>query len=567
MTTKEILEAQYDILGHKDGEYTEIRIISTGKSYFCKSKEQFVNEANNHISSDAYVGINPRNTESGKYEGIKHLSCLVIDIDPVREKGTPSSDDQHKGALGLGERIARELSGIYVSSGSGCHVYLPVERIEVRNLDALRTSLKNWNDAIKANYGTKELKIDSIFDLPRVIRLWGSHNTRSNRTCGPTEPIGPFTRKNYDFSQEAEQKLSNSVDSVSSNERFNRLCKTNKRLSELLQGNIKHPSRSESDFEFIAILAAAHFTPEEIKELALLNPTGKQSTLSDKEQERQIKMILEKVSYDKDSFSLHKEMGGYSNRLKSRSMGILTGLSSFDEMVSGLKPQKLYIFAARPNEGKTSLITQMLTHIAEQGKTCLFYPTEVGFEPIIDKIVSKKTGLNLKKFQNGSFISEDFTKIDKVKNDVAKLPLIVVEDFGVNIGKIEEGIKKYAPSVLAVDFFQALKWEDPESVAEKAETVRKLKELAGDYSIPVIIASQLNRTDGKSDLRQLKGTGTLEELGDVISFLFTENKLLYPRPVDLVVMKSKYSATGQIKLQFFSSTCEFKEVQNDSSIS
>ena len=181
-----------------------------------------------------------------------------------------------------------------------------------------------------------------------------------------------------------------------------------------------------------------------------------------------------------------KRWGGYSNRLKSRSMGILTGLSSFDEMVSGLKPQKLYIFAARPNEGKTSLITQMLTHIAEQGKTCLFYPTEVGFEPIIDKIVSKKTGLNLKKFQNGSFISEDFTKIDKVKNDVAKLPLIVVEDFGVNIGKIEEGIKNMHQAYLP------LISSKPLSGKTRNLSQKKLKQLENLKSLPVTTVSRLS---------------------------------------------------------------------------
>ena len=556
MDKREMLAKQYEVLGHKDGDFTEIRIIREGKSYYCRSKEEFVNEATKHLESDSYVGINPRSYANGTGDSVLSVSCLVVDIDPIRPKGEGSTPEQHEAALDLGKRISDDLKGVQVSSGSGCHVYLPINSILIRNRVPLADSLRKWNKAIKEQYETKDLKIDSIFDFPRVIRLWGSFNTKSQRVCGPIGEVDSTFRHDYSFSQEEEVKPEFKYSGEGS-ERFTRLVKTNKRLSEILQGNIKYPSRSESDFEFIAILAKAHFTFEEIKNLVLLNPTGRREECED----RDIRNICKKIEMPTNAFSMGNSATRYYDSLKKRTMGISTGIRGLDEMVSGFKKQKLYIFAARPTEGKTSLITQVLTHVAEQGHTCLFFPTEVGAEPIIDKIVSSKTELNLKKFQNGSFLEDDYVKIEGVRTAVSKLPLIIIEDFGLDVSKIEEGIKQYAPAVVAIDFFQALRWSDKESVAEKSDAVRKLKELAGDFNIPIIVASQLNRSDGKADLRQLKGTGTLEELGDVIAFLFTESKLNYPRHVILDIQKSKYSAVGQIQMNFFSSTCKFVEIE------
>src|SRR3990167_5558494 len=201
MSSEELLDYQFDVLGHTDG-FTELRTIHNGKQIFCGSKEEFIESSLGLLGFNAYVGLNPRSCASGNSDSIELLTCLAIDIDPIRVKNTPSTDEQHELALELGRKIGRELGyGPIVSSGSGCHVYVPLVPIKVTNQKALTDSLKKWSDAIKENYETKELKIDSIFDLPRIIRLWGSLNTKSNRLCAPIDPHGEIKRQNIAFSQ------------------------------------------------------------------------------------------------------------------------------------------------------------------------------------------------------------------------------------------------------------------------------------------------------------------------------------------------------------------------------
>lgn len=557
-------EQHYRVLGHEEGrDWTEIITLPEAKSEFVNTAEDYVRVIHDlrSVGKNIYVGINPR-TDPSKPEAkdIKKVTCIVIDIDPVRPKDAPSTEEQWKASIEHGKKLSQDFRGsVVVSSGSGCHVYIPIEPIKVENWEGLTESLAKWTKLVKEKYATKEFKIDSIFDLPRVIRAWGSFNNRSKRPCEPLEGMDRFERAKYAFPQAAPVQKPK-VPVPQAEERLLKLAASNKYIKDIIEGSTSQTSPSEYDFEFVMTLGKAHFSEAEIEAVWHYNKHGNKSP-----KKGDIKRILErklnlKTETKSKTHSLIHNSGSYYESLKNRRMGIRTGINKYDDMVSGLKAQKLYIIAARPNTGKTTLITQLLDNVASQGTPCLFFPTEVGPEPIFDKIVSRRAGISLRKFQNGTFTEDDLKKIEEIKPTIQNIPLVVFEDFGLSIDKVEEGIKAHAPSVVAIDYFQAMRWEDPDSVGEKSDAVRKLKEIAGDYNLPIILASQLNRNDGKPDLRDLKGTGALEEFGDVISFMYrASGPTVYPVLVDWLVMKSKYSETGNIDLKFESTYCRFSE--------
>lgn len=566
MDTKKLLGEQYDLLGHAGIGLTELRVFKPfAESVFCNGKEDFIEKAFQVSGSDAYVGVQPRSRPSGTANDVSTVCTLVVDIDPVRPKDTGSSPEQLKAALDVGNKINEDhgKSGIVVASGSGCHVYFPITPIEVKDREALGNSLRKWNNKIKEDYGTKELKIDNIWDLPRVIRLFGSLNTRSNRICQPLEPMGPISRVTYTFDQKPSAKIA-SVTAISGSEaeqKLQRLAKSNKRLREMLAGDISFESPSQADFEFVAILTKAHFNEQDIESLWSHNVGGNKAP-----KKGDIHRIATEKVNDKDekSCNLSGGVSDYYAELKMRRMGIRTGLNTLDEMISGFKPSRFIIIGARPGTGKTTIMTQILTNIAEQGIPCMMFPTEVGAANIIDKIVSRKCEISLKKFQNGTFNDQDVSKIMKTQEYIKSLPITIYEDFGLNMEKYEQEIDKHAPKIVCLDYFQALKWKDPSSLGEKEEAVRKLKKITIDRGITTICLSQLNRASqgsgGKASLAELKGTAALEEYGDVICQMYKSDVLIQdPKIIDLVVTKSKYSATGNIVLKFKESYCMFTE--------
>lgn len=562
----ELAAIQRAVLGHEGLGLTEIRDIKRGQSKYVRDTAGFCGAVQD--KSDIYVGINPRAVEDGSGKSVSHVTCLVIDIDPVRGRGEPSTDVQHLEACEIGKRIVNDFPGsLAVSSGSGCHAYFPISPVQVVNPKALTNSVKAWTLAMKAKYETPTQKIDHIFDLPRVIRVWGTHNTKSNRTCQPiTEiPAGRFT---VPLSQVDTLVPSHSTQNPAEVDiRFERLLLTSAPLRAIVAGTATFESRSEADYSFIAQLAKAHFSQAEIAHLLPRNPLGKATDRSPESVSKDVERVIDKLNSNAEieSYSLVHQGSRYKTGLQNRRMGLKTGLPMFDETISGLKPQKVYLTAARPTNGKTTIMTQWLDHLVSvEHQVALCFPTEVGAEPIIDKIVCSRSGVNLKKFQNGDFNSEEAERIAKTVEKIQGLPLVVVEDFGLTVEKIEAKMREVAPTVVAIDYINAMKFPNGGEPSEMAGAVRKIKELAGDYNVPVLLFAQLRRGDGKLDLSALKGTGSLEELCDVVSFLYgIGDRLDYPTKSILEVMKSKYSATGCIGLDFYRSTCQFKENQHE----
>src|SRR3990167_6755382 len=318
--------------------------------------------------------------------------------------------------------------------------------------------------------------------------------TKSNRKCDTVEPIAPLVRTEVKFNQIPKEKKKHVPEVITDEltQKFKRLCRTNRRLKEISEGAISFQSPSEADFEFVALLCRSQFTIEEVKALWEYNTGGNKEP-----KKGDIERIFGKVEDTKDvkAYSLSNNSSGYFGNLAFRRMGIRSGFNHLDEMISGFKEGKIYIMAAIPGTGKTTLGLQILTNIAEQGIPCLMFPTEVGAEPLIDKILSRKCAIPLKKFQNGTFTKEDADKIAENQAYVSGLPLTIYDDFNLNIEDYEIQIDKYAPKVVCLDYFQALKWKDPASVGEKEEAVRRIKKLTKDRNIVTICMSQLNRNN------------------------------------------------------------------------
>jgi replicative DNA helicase len=80
-----------------------------------------------------------------------------------------------------------------------------------------------------------------------------------------------------------------------------------------------------------------------------------------------------------------------------------------------------------------------------------------------------------------------------------------------------------------------------------------------------ILNSQLSRAaiGAEVNLSQLKGSGAIEEFADVVMALATLSRTEYPRPIDLHILKSRYSEIGKIRLDFYSSVGRFEEHHED----
>ena len=181
-----------DILGFSSDEYLSIGYHSLDtpfRSTVCspdlalRTLDQIPGDA------DIYFGVSPvqgparESSGRGVAKDVTRLSALIADLD-VKPGGCPDLDVAHA--------IIDELSVILDSrpaaitlSGGGLHPYWPIrDGYRVSNAD-LEAILKQWGDLVRttaAKHGVK--KIDSVFDLSRMLRVPGSYNRKRMSDAG-----------------------------------------------------------------------------------------------------------------------------------------------------------------------------------------------------------------------------------------------------------------------------------------------------------------------------------------------------------------------------------------------
>jgi replicative DNA helicase len=115
----------------------------------------------------------------------------------------------------------------------------------------------------------------------------------------------------------------------------------------------------------------------------------------------------------------------------------------------------------------------------------------------------------------------------------------------------------------------SLRRRDASRVEELGDITRQLKEMARELRVPVVALSQLSRTVEQRankipHLADLRESGTIEQDGDVVLFLYRED--YYNKDttrqgmVDLFVPKHRNGPTGQIQLVFSPRTMQFLDV-------
>ena len=134
--------------------------------------------AADHPAPNCLAGA--KHGECTKAADIKRRTTFYIDFDPVRESGTPSTDEQHKTAVEFAHFIATQLREgfgfpelMVVSSGNGAAIF---GRIDLPPDSPL---LKRVLKKIKDLWGRADIEVDQkVANVSRICRFIGSNNCK-----------------------------------------------------------------------------------------------------------------------------------------------------------------------------------------------------------------------------------------------------------------------------------------------------------------------------------------------------------------------------------------------------
>ncbi len=257
---------------------------------------------------------------------------------------------------------------------------------------------------------------------------------------------------------------------------------------------------------------------------------------------------------------------------------IKTNFEDLDKIIGGLYPGELMVIGSRPATGKSSLLFALIKKITlESCCKGLLFSLELPIDMFTERLASSISGISISKIRatrNRSKIWPGLTQEEskiykKVLSEVCDLPLIIDDtenkkiddicDFAREIFFREKGI-----DIIFIDELGliTLNNEKPSAADRIFEIVTKVKQLAMELKIPIVITCHVSRMTepdppGFLDLQY----SSIIDNADVIILLDRKRLRSYFcqfQDVTLYVAKNNFGEIGEIKLQFSTETLNYE---------
>ena len=258
---------------------------------------------------------------------------------------------------------------------------------------------------------------------------------------------------------------------------------------------------------------------------------------------------------------LHKDKG--------KIRGVSTGYRDLDSVLAGLQPSDLFILAARPSLGKSSLALNIAHNVALGLELpVLIFSLEMSKEQLVDRLLAMESGVDAWALRTGNLTDADFEKIGQAMGTLSEAQIYIDDTPSITVSELRTKVRREAHQrplgLIIVDYLQLMSGgsrygNEGNRVQEITEISRGLKGIARELNLPVMALSQLSRSvESRSpqipQLADLRESGSIEQDADVVAFIYRED---YYNPqterkniTDILIKKHRNGPTGAVELYF-----------------
>ena len=181
--------------------------------------------------------------------------------------------------------------------------------------------------------------------------------------------------------------------------------------------------------------------------------------------------------------------------------GLSTGYPQVDAFTKGLKPGRLYVIAARPAMGKTTLMLNIVEHICiDQKVPVMIVSCALTAYKIVQRMIFSRAGFEVRQFEQGRRPTQaDHERIQQSSVETRGSKLFVDDAISsIEAIRAQALRRKHEDNIglLAIDHLQLLKseaWHGGSRKREVAEIMSGLRSLARELGIPILLLAELNR--------------------------------------------------------------------------
>lgn len=278
-----------------------------------------------------------------------------------------------------------------------------------------------------------------------------------------------------------------------------------------------------------------------------------------------------------ESVELHVAMLEAFARIDTRrrqggEAGVPTGFADLDAILCGFRDSELIVVGARPSVGKTAWCLSAARHIAvDCGIPMLFVSLEQARVELAERLLCSQGGVDSHKLRRGHFNADEMERLIDADNQLSRSKMLIDDYCGQGVSRIAANVrrqkKRHGIKLVMIDYLQLIQpGNDRASRQEQvSEISRRLKLLARDVQLPIIVAAQLNRgvedrVDKRPRLSDLRESGAIEQDADTVLLLHREttDTSLPVFEIDVIVAKQRNGPTGEAKLAYKRSFMRFE---------
>lgn len=226
---------------------------------------------------------------------------------------------------------------------------------------------------------------------------------------------------------------------------------------------------------------------------------------------------------------------------------ILTGFYDLDYLTKGIKSTELVLIGGRAGMGKTTVALSIARNVVlKQNIPTVYFSLEMSKTQVLNRINTH---------------SKNKVTDDLIIDDT---PALTVEELSEKCWKLKE---ERHIGLIIIDCIQFLKCQN----SDKSRSMWKLKQLAKELNIPIIVTAQLfrpvdRRKNHRPILQDLSEIGTIEQEVDKIIFLYRDEyynrDTMYKGIIELNLAKSSRGKTGTVQMAFIGDECIVANLSN-----
>ncbi|WP_298503708.1 DnaB-like helicase C-terminal domain-containing protein [uncultured Sphaerochaeta sp.] len=269
---------------------------------------------------------------------------------------------------------------------------------------------------------------------------------------------------------------------------------------------------------------------------------------------------------------IEESIAALEARIKSKKIpGHATGYPILDSCIGGLQKTRLYYVGARPSQGKSTLLMNLVVNC---NVPCIIFSAESSKSEFADRMIIREKRINSSQYYNGTLTKDDAKKVVEASSELYDRNYIIIHDEPniplSRLVQIARDAKRYNKvEAIFIDYVQLLVFHDQSRPKNEqvSEISKLLKQLARELDVPVICAAQLRRdAEGKKpQLSDFSDSTQLERDADVAIMIYHIDKKEGSdnnRETFLLIEKNRDGRLGYIRMNYHPEFMLFEEACN-----